>query len=283
MKNIIKKHFNDWGFQAFKCLIYLLLSINLYQFFTQELLASKVVFASGISLTTFIEGFPMTIDTFSWFVLLLLFELETYVLEDNVIKGKVKLALHGFRILCYSFILYAFYGYLTKLGLLEQFAPFKHYTLCGLTDNWQLMTDLDEYQLISKQNCEGLVKPSEEIFAIADHQVITTTSALMNATLLAWVDVINAGAWIIVAIMIEVNVHTQLEHVDNKVWDNYQLLLKKIVYSILIVCAIFYGVKGNFVDFWDAFVWLVAFFFIEQNIFAWQEEIELEYNNTHSA
>jgi hypothetical protein len=31
------------------------------------------------------------------------------------------------------------------------------------------------------------------------------------------------------------------------------------------------------VDFWDAFLWLVAFVFIEMNIFQWQREVrELE-------
>jgi hypothetical protein len=29
---------------------------------------------------------------------------------------------------------------------------------------------------------------------------------------------------------------------------------------------------GDFLDFWDAFIWLVAFFFIEMNLFQWQEE-----------
>jgi hypothetical protein len=30
--------------------------------------------------------------------------------------------------------------------------------------------------------------------------------------------------------------------------------------------------KGDFIDFWDAFLWLVAFVFIELNIFNWNQE-----------
>ena len=45
------------------------------------------------------------------------------------------------------------------------------------------------------------------------------------------------------------------------------------VYSAEQILAIYWGVKGDFVDFWDAFLWLVAFVFIELNVFEWRQEI----------
>jgi len=36
--------------------------------------------------------------------------------------------------------------------------------------------------------------------------------------------------------------------------------------------AIYWGVKSDFVDTWDAFLWLVAFVFIELNVFNWRQE-----------
>ena len=47
---------------------------------------------------------------------------------------------------------------------------------------------------------------------------------------------------------------------------------KFILYALLLLAAIYWGVKGDFVDFWDAFLWLVAFVFIELNIFEWRQE-----------
>ena len=47
---------------------------------------------------------------------------------------------------------------------------------------------------------------------------------------------------------------------------------KAVLYSVLFLCAVYWGVKGSFLDFWDAFLWLVAFVFIEMNIFEWHEE-----------
>jgi hypothetical protein len=47
---------------------------------------------------------------------------------------------------------------------------------------------------------------------------------------------------------------------------------KFALYSLLLLAAIYWGVKGDFVDFWDAFLWLVAFVFIELNVFEWRQE-----------
>ena len=40
----------------------------------------------------------------------------------------------------------------------------------------------------------------------------------------------------------------------------------------LLVCAIYWGYAGTFLDFWDAFLWLLAFALIELNVLEWQAE-----------
>ena len=47
---------------------------------------------------------------------------------------------------------------------------------------------------------------------------------------------------------------------------------KFILYGILFLAAVYWGVYGDFVDFWDAFLWLLAFFFIELNVVEWRQE-----------
>ena len=86
MPSIIREHI----FEIFKYSIYFLLAINIFIFFQEEWLATDHTFAGGISFREIIEGFSATIDTAAWVILLLLFELETYVLPDEKIKGKVK-------------------------------------------------------------------------------------------------------------------------------------------------------------------------------------------------
>jgi hypothetical protein len=54
-------------------------------------------------------------------------------------------------------------------------------------------------------------------------------------------------------------------------------VVKPVLYVILLLVAAYWGIAGDFLDFWDAFLWLFAFVFIELNIFEWQEETRVLY------
>ena len=49
--------------------------------------------------------------------------------------------------------------------------------------------------------------------------------------------------------------------------------IKSVLYTVLLFAAVYWGFNGDFVDFWDAFLWLVAFVFIELNVFEWRQEV----------
>ncbi|NQY63811.1 MAG: hypothetical protein HRT38_08730 [Alteromonadaceae bacterium] len=278
MNQTIINHFHSWGYQAFKYLIYTLLAFNVYLFFQEEWLASNVIFEAGLSFDTLIKGFSSTIDTAAWLVLLLLFELETYVLDDDKITGSVKRSLHGVRALCYLIIIYAFYGYLSKVGLLAQFVPHQISDLCTLASDWKFMETLNVYTPFTTENCLVFSKASTEFFVYSDFKVIASATTLSDTKMLSWVDVINSGAWLSVVLMLEIDVRMQLSHVKKAqlkrvLWDKYNIYVKVIVYGILLLAAIYWGVTGNFIEFWDAFLWLLAFVLIEMNMFEWQAEI----------
>ena len=46
-----------------------------------------------------------------WVILLLLFELETAVIPDERLRGKIRFGIHGVRMLCTAAIVMAFLGY----------------------------------------------------------------------------------------------------------------------------------------------------------------------------
>jgi hypothetical protein len=50
--------------------------------------------------------------------------------------------------------------------------------------------------------------------------------------------------------------------------------MKNVLYSILLFAAIYWGIFGDFLEFWDAFLWIVAFVFIEMNLFDWKKETD---------
>lgn len=260
-------------FRVFKYTVYSLLAINVYVFFAEEWAASAHRFADGILLADVIEAFAASIDTAAWVVLLLLFELETYVLEDRHFTRRVTWTLHGLRALCYAFIVYAFYGYLTKLGFLlgaESLAGVSD--LCALANgDWAYAIDLDEYAVMSADNC-GEFSAAGHYLQFPGMQAVVDEPGYRDILGLAWVDVINAGVWLLVVLVLEIDVRLQeRQQLEGKALQ-ISNISKSVLYAILLCAAVYWGVKGDFVDFWDAFLWLLAFVFIELNVFDWRQE-----------
>ena len=203
-------------FQIFKYVVYTLLAMNIYWFYAAEGLAAKVQFPNGFGIWVMIEAYAATIDTAAWVALLLMFELETYVLEDEHFTRAVARSLHSLRTICYAFIVYAFYGYIAHLLALD--------------------------------------------------------GAQENTITLAWLDVINSAVWLLVVIVLEIDVRLQERNRYEGAALYVSNAIKVVLYALLLLAAIYWGMNGDFVDFWDAFLWLVAFVFIELNIFEWRQE-----------
>jgi hypothetical protein len=257
-------------FTAVKYTVYLLLCFNVYLFLQEELLALDYTFVDGIEPGQLIQVFSATIDTAAWVILLLLFELETSVLDDSRIHGVVKWSIHGIRALCSIAIVYAFTGYYAELITLYNVSPMPGVDLCSLLDQgYSLLLDLDEYEPLNAVNCAAIGADALRFDAFA---IVADRDVLQSARWLAWTDVINAAAWILVVIVLEIEVRLQL---GGKLSDRSMQVNKLVkfgVYGILFVAAAYWGYAGDFLDFWDAALWLFAFIFIELNVFEWQYE-----------
>lgn len=264
-------------FQFFKYLVYAFLAMNIYWFFSEEYLAAKLLYPNGVGLMDIIGGYNATIDTAAWVVLLLMFELETYVLNDDHFTRPVAWSLHGLRVICYTFIVYAFYGYVTSLASVQAVTSMPGITdLCQLVgQQWSYSVDFEEYTAITAANC-GSFSTATAFLQFDDARAVVDAAGHKAIIGLAWIDVINAAVWLLVVVILEVDVRLQ-EHNLYEGWAfRSSTVLKIILYSALLYAAIYWGVKGDFVDFWDAFLWLVAFVFIELNIFEWREEAREE-------
>ena len=260
-------------FQLFKYTVYALLTLNVYLFFAEEWAAASHRFVNGVALEDIIEGFAASIDTAAWVVLLLMFELETYVLSDEQFSRRVTWTLHGIRATCYAFIVYAFYGYVSKLLFLFNAVPLANVSdLCSLVANqWAYAVDFDEYEVITAANC-STVSTATSFFQLSGLTAVVDALGLRDITRLAWVDVINSAVWLLVVMVLELDVFFQEKNRLEGMILRVSNASKFALYSLLLLAAIYWGLKGDFVDFWDAFLWLVAFAFIELNVFEWRQE-----------
>lgn len=257
-------------FTAVKYLVYLLLSLNVYLFLQEELSALEHTFVNGFSLSQVIQVFSATIDTGAWVILLLLFELETSVLDDEKIRGGLKWGLFVIRLICYCAVYYAFTGYYAELATLYEVTPVSGFDACAAADQaLALLVDLDEYLPLNATTCAAV---GTDVFRLTGFDIVAEPDVLQSARWLAWTDVINSAAWLLVVIVLEVEVWLQLRgRLTDRIMSGTKWL-KFGIYGALFVAAGYWGIAGSFLDFWDAALWLFAFIFIELNVFEWQSE-----------
>ena len=263
-------------YQLFKYTVYAFLTFNIYLFFDEEFAAAALQFPNGIAPVDMIEAYSATVDTLAWVVLLLMFELETYVLDDDKFTRTTTWLLHGLRAICYAFIVYAFYGYIANLAFVVDTV-----SLAGVSDvcallpgEWSWATTLDEYERITAANCASWSEAGVFV-QFRDLPAIVDPAGLTDIVRLAWVDVINAAVWLLVVLVLEIDVRLQERNRLEGLALKLSGAAKFVLYGILFLAAVYWGIKGDFVDFWDAFLWLVAFVFIELNVFEWREEENL--------
>lgn len=258
-------------FNLFKYIIYLLLAYEIVLWFQEDLAASAEIFGDTVTWRNVVEAYSATIDTAAWVVLLLMFELETAVIPDEKLQGGLKWFFTGVVAVCYVFITWAFYGYVVKYGVITDVVPFSIGDVCSLVGTeWNYIVDLDDYPPIDSISC--LTLQGQALFQVSGLEIIGTAASLKSAMGLAIIDIINAGTWLIIVVLLQAEVWLQLK---DKLTDRLMLIAKiskGFFYAILFACAAYWGFNGTFLDFWDAFLWLVAFIFIELNIFQWHEE-----------
>ena len=273
------RYFNEaMIFQIFKYSIYLLLANDIYHFFVEDYSASAQTFAKGVSPSQIIEAFTATIDTAAWLILLLIFELETYILDDEQMKGKTKWAINATRVFCYLVIIYSFYGFISKFNLLHTTIPFITNDVCSLIGtSFTYIKEIDKYLPLTAEVCKGLA--NTPLIQIVDTQIITTQTQLIETQRLSTVEVTNSATWLLVVCILEIEVFLQLRGKLTKQTIVLSKWFKYVLYTVLFIAAAYWGVKGGLLDFWDAFLWLVAFWFIEVNIFKWNAETKEEQIN----
>jgi hypothetical protein len=260
-------------YQFFKYSIYSLLTINLFVFFGEEWLAAPLEYPHGISGAEIFKAFAATIDTAAWVILLLMFELETYVLDDRHFTRPVKLSLHALRAACYLFIVFAFYGYIEDAVFAYQTSALEGVSdLCALvSQNWSYATTFGEYAEITAANCASLSN-LDSFVRFEGVRAVVDQPGLADIHFLAMVDVVNAAVWLLIVLLLEADVRLQEKNRFEGLVLYLSTAAKVILYSILVIALLAWMITGGFVDWWDALLWLVAFVFIELNVVEWRHE-----------
>lgn len=257
-------------YQTFKYAVYFALAVNTGHFFMENFTSSAITYEDGVAIGDIIVAYTDSIDTAAWLILLLLLELETFILPDDRIKAGIEWTINILTVLCGGTILYALYGYWATLWIplgFELYSGPDPCTLIGGDLNYVL--DLDEFAPLDAQNCASL---AGEAYINVKANLMATPEKLGLLNRLTWTDVLNATVWVVIVAVLEAEVYLHSSKLFGTKFFLAYKSAKLLLYAILFVCAFYWWMLGEPWDAWDAFLWIVAFFFIEMNMLTWQEE-----------
>ena len=249
--------------------VYVALLANIFLFLVEEIDSAGAMNASVIGVASFFQIFSTTIDTAAWLALLIFFELETYVLSDNTLRGHTGRVIHVVRALCLATISIACWGYFAEFAGLLGVSSVNASTFGAIDSGWSVLVNLDRFESLTIDPCL-----TGDWVALTNYErVIASPESYQRAVILAAVDFINSAAWILIVVVLELEVRAVLAS-SGRTFLGQAIIkpTKAFLYLVLFMAAVYWGFEDDFLDFWDAVLWLFAFFVIERNVASWRQE-----------
>ncbi len=259
--------------QIFKWVVYTLLIVNWMFYIHEDWVRATHTLTAASGLLDWAREFATSIDELGWFVLLAMFELETYVLEDADWTGGVKRTVHGIRLVCFAMIAHTVFAYGVSLSDLQETVPVEGATsLCQLAgQNLSYVYNL-EYTAINGENCDDL-SAADQFYRIGDDPVVTDRSGLELERDLAVADLSEAIIWLVIIAAIEIVVRMQERGITGGWALHITNTSKRVLYLGLIGLGAYWASLGHWLYLWDELLWIGGFAAIEMNVEGWRSEI----------
>jgi hypothetical protein len=95
-----------------------------------------------------------------------------------------------------------------------------------------------------------------------------------------WLDFANATIWLLVCctIVYDVFVPGEFGSLEWKIRNAFKISF----YVALLVIAVYWGISSDWLDFYDASLWILCFFMVELNIFKYETEHDVHGQDTQT-
>jgi len=194
--------------------------------------------------------FATSIDESAWFILLFMFELETYILEDPDWKGWVAKTVHGIRLVCFLMILHTVYAFVVAVNDYQPTVVVENASsLCDLVDeDFSYVYNL-EYTRITAETCDSL-SDETRFYMVGSDPVVSTLDGLNLERNLAWSDLVEVVTWLLIILAIEFVVRLQERNVTGGTAISVANKLKVFLYLILIALAAYWAWLSQNISEW---------------------------------
>ena len=259
--------------QVVKWIVYSLLLINFAFYIYEDWDRAVHTMTADSTLLDWASEFATTIDEAGWFLLLFMYELETYVLEDEQVTGWVEKTLHGVRLACFVMLAHTIFAFFNEARELYPTKPVENATsLCDLADRDVSYVYNLEYTAVDADNCRTLSDASQ-LYWLGDDPLVATSAGLALDRELAWVDLAEAITWLLIVLAIEITVRLQGRGVTGGIVMTIANRSKIALYLFLSVIAFYWATLSHWLYVWDEFVWIAGFAAIEMNVNEWRGEL----------
>lgn len=259
--------------QGVKWTVYSLLLINFGFYLYEDWDRAVHTLDAGATWLDWAQEFATSIDEAGWFLLLFMYELETYVLDDDKLEGWVTHVLHGVRIACFVMLAHTVYAYANAAVDLQPTTPVEEaQSLCDLADRDVTYVYNLEYTAVDAQNCASLSDASS-FYWLGDDPLVATAAGLALERQLAWVDLAEAVTWLVIIFCIELVVRLQGRGIAGGALVRTANVTKVLLYLLLGGFAVYWATLSHWLYAWDEFVWIAGFAAIEMNLSDWRDEL----------
>ena len=258
-----------------KWTVYTLLLLNFVYYAWEEWVIAAHTIREGGTFLDWASAFAASLEEFAWFLLLALFELETYVISDDAFTPKVERTLHVARVVGYVLLAHTLYQYVINVVDLERQVTVLPgvSSLCDLADQDVSFASNMQYTTIDSENCAEL-SDATVLYKMIVESVVTDSRGLTIEKQLGWVDVIELSVWLLIILSIEVEVRLQNRNVVGGPLMRAANASKILLYGSLFLVMGYWAYRSQWLYVWDEFVWIAGFAVIEMNVVEWREEIE---------
>ena len=259
-----------------KAALYVLLLANFGFYLFEDWSRTSFSLTDAASFYDWVREFNTSLDEVAWFTLLLIFELETYVLDESGWSPGLAEIVLLIKLITFCLIGHTLYVNFTALTeILGPVSASAVSDLCELTDTGRSWLFNLDYTLITSETCDVLPQ-APQYWEIPGEPVVTSSAGLDLARTLAWCDFIETAAWLCVGAAMEAAIRIT----DRGVTSGYAVTalgwLKFGLYALILALGIYWAYCGHWVYLWDEFLWIFGFAFLEVNLDGWRDEIDNE-------
>jgi len=259
--------------QAVKWTVYALLIINFVYYILEDWNRAVHTLHAASTFLDWTSEFATSIDESAWFLLLFMFELETYVIDEDGWTGWVAHTVRGVRVFCYVLIGHTIYAFIVVVINLQPTVAVENVPeLCDMVNADVSYVYNLEYTEVNEQTCAGL-SDENQFYLLGEDPIVSDMAGLELERVLAWVDLVEAVTWLLILLTIETVVRLQDREVTQGALLTTANWASRLMYLTLIGLGIYWASLSHWLYLWDELVWIGGFAVIEMNISEWHGEL----------